>query len=91
MRKILIAIVVIVIVCIFADGGRRLTFNYQDYVPDSAKAFYFDRWSYMSEKQRNKWLDSINATSDEAILIRGADSTYDTIIDHIRYRFVNDK
>lgn len=63
----------------------------KSHVPDSTKQSTedVDWWRNMSEKEKIKWLDSMNALG-VGIIIRGADSTYDTIIDHYQYFYTTD-
>lgn len=93
MKKILIIIPLIVIIGIFANGGRMTTFR-QGLVLDSTKIQQSSEdinwWRIMSREEKIKWLDSMNALG-VGIIIRGADSTYDTIIGHFQYFYTTDK
>lgn len=46
--------------------------------------------SFQSLTDLDKELDSLNALG-EYCLVRGSDREYDTIIDHIRYKYVKDE
>lgn len=91
MKKILIILPLIIVVGVLANGEKMTAFR-QGYVMDSSKLqqIHVDKWYYMSKEEQNKWLDSMNALG-VGIIIRGADRTYDTIIDHFQYFYTTDK
>ena len=52
--------------------------------------FYKKGYNIRSLDDINRELDSMTAAG-QALIIRGSDREYDTIIDHVRYRFIKEE
>lgn len=87
MRKISLIAILFIVICIMSGKYPFYTVKLNKPVNPQDSPWYV---RIMNETENNKYIDSLTAAG-ATILVRGADSTYDTIIDHFRYTFIKDK
>lgn len=87
MKKLL---VIFPLVLVFGCSSKRDKRTFPEHNPYIEEYELEHRWDNMTMEEKDRELDSMNAHG-EYMLVRGAKRNYDTIIDHVHYKYITDK